>query len=58
MKTKLAKYNNTYFVRIPIQYVREHRLMDSMSVDFYINQNGTITVKPVKSHNGAENGTF
>ena len=57
MRAKLSKYNKTYFVRIPIEYVREHRLVDTMSVDFYINQNGSITVKPVKTNNCAENGT-
>ena len=58
MKTRVTRNNSTYYVRLPFEYVKQHRINETMAVDIFIGENGSITVKPVKSHNGVENGSL
>lgn len=56
MKSHVSRNNSTYYVRLPFEYVKEHRINETMAVDVSIGENGSIIVKPMKI-NGAINGT-
>ena len=56
MKSHVSRNNSTYYVRLPFEYVKEHRINETMAVDVSIGENGSIIVKPMKI-NGAINGS-
>jgi antitoxin component of MazEF toxin-antitoxin module len=43
-------------VRLPFEYVKQHRINETMAVDIFIGENGKIIVKPMKVE-GVENAT-